>query len=615
MTTRARGKAITPLDHSRPQGSARTPRGAANAGALPHAFVEEVRHAVNIAQVVGEHVSLKRAGRTLKGLCPFHAEKTPSFHVDEAKGFFHCFGCSAGGDVFAFVMRQESMTFPETLRLLAEKAGVQVPERSAPTEADAMRERVLALNHAAQQAFVEQMGSHGAKEALAYLSRRGIGSDIVASFGLGWAPDSWDFLSSSLAGRFEARELTASGLVVARPTGSGVYDRFRARVTFPIRAVSERVVGFGGRLIAAGEPKYLNSPETPVYTKGRHLFGLDRAKSSLHRSGRAILVEGYLDVISLHAHGITEAVAVLGTALTPEQARLLARHAKQVVLHFDGDEAGHRATRRSIELLVAEGLDVRVLELPAGSDPDDRVRSIGGEAHAKALDEAPGFFEYLLRIARKEHDTSSPTGRLAAFNDLLPLVTTVQDRFLREQLEDAACDGLGIKPGLVRDAVRRAVKKGLPVVDVPAQPPEVSHAESALITWLITDDRAREAFREMAGDVVAALPKAAIFQAILDQPRGALRVESVVDGLTEEWQRQLVGRCAVDQHHEPLDFGAVREKVSSFLAELGVSPSHDARRRKHEVVQLLKDALGRNDRVEAARLMSEAHELARTIHR
>ena len=431
-----------------------------NARGFPPGFVDDVRRAVSIAQVVEQHVSLKKAGRTLKGLCPFHSEKSPSFHVDEAKGFYHCFGCGAGGDVFKFVMQLEALNFPEAIRSLAQRAGLAVPERTAPSPADELRERVVAINAAAQEIFRAELtsstsASNGAADALAYLSRRGIGPEVIESFGLGWAPESWSFLGPKLRGRFDERELLASGLLVASDRAKAPYDRFRSRVTFPIRAVSERIVGFGGRIVGDGEPKYLNSPETPVYTKGQHLFGLDRARLGIRRAGFAVLVEGYLDAIALHAHGVDSAVAVLGTALTPEQARLLSRFTRRVVLNFDGDEAGLRASRRSVAVLLAEGIDVRVMALPAGVDPDDRVRAIGGEAYQKEVERAEGFFEFVLRAAAKEHDLSSPTGRIAALQDLLPYLTGVDDPLLRSELVDSAAHGLGVRQELVKDEVRR----------------------------------------------------------------------------------------------------------------------------------------------------------------
>jgi DNA primase len=600
----------------------------ASAG-FPPGFIDDVRRAVSIAQVVEQHVSLKKAGRTLKGRCPFHSEKTPSFHVDEAKGFYHCFGCGAGGDVFKFVMQLEALSFPEAVRSLAARAGLAVPERAAPSPADELRERVLAVNAAAQEVFrAERLSTaraSGAAQALAYLSRRGLAPEVLESFGVGWAPESWTFLGEKLRDRFAERELLASGLLVASDRGKAPYDRFRGRVTFPIRAVSERIVGFGGRIVGDGEPKYLNSPETPVYTKGQHLFGLDRARVGIRRAGHALLVEGYLDVISLHAQGVDCAVAVLGTALTPEQARLLSRFTRKVVLNFDGDEAGLRAARRSVAVLLAEGIDVRVMALPSGVDPADRVRALGGEAYLRGVESAEGFFEFVLRAAAKEHDLSSPTGRVAALQDLLPYLIAVDDALLRSELVDAAAQGLGMRHELVKDEVRRQVTQGRRR-DVaersPASGPasgkvdiEIPHAEALLVAWMIASDRVRAAFRAMvAPGAIDSLPRAAIFRSLLEESGTAFDVARVVERLEDEWQRRHVSALAVASEHEPPPADGLEEKLSDLIDQLGMSPRDAARRRKAEVDRLCDEARRRGDHEAMKPLLAEASELGKAIH-
>ena len=612
------------------------PRREPDSRGFPAGFVDDVRRSVSIAQVVEQHVSLKRAGRTLKGLCPFHSEKTPSFHVDEAKGFYHCFGCSAGGDVFKFVMQLEAASFPEAVRLLAARAGLAVPERTAPSPADELRERIFLINAAAQELFAAELASpskgvNGAAEALAYLERRGIGSDVIASFGLGWAPDSWSFLAGRLAGRFEERELLASGLLVPSDRGNSPYDRFRKRVTFPIRAVSERIIGFGGRIVGDGEPKYLNSPETPAYTKGRHLFGLERARTGIRRAGHAVLVEGYLDVISLHAHGVDTAVAVLGTALTPEQARLLSRFTRRVVLNFDGDEAGLRAARRSVAVLLAEGLDVRVMALPPGVDPDDHVRAVGGTEYAKAVEQAEGFFEFVLRAASKEHDLASPTGRVAALHELMPYVTAVEDPLLRSELVDAACHGLGVRHALVKEEVRRQIGQGkrpIPSRNIPApsgsirapagnieEDSDVSHAESRLISWMLSSGRVRDLFREAVDpEALGRIPRAAIFEAILSEPDGDLDLSGMLDRLPEDWHRRLVSTIAVGSDHEPPSLEGLEGRVVDLVDQLGMTPRDVALRRKAEVDRQIEDARRKGDHETVKQLLAEAIELGRVIH-
>jgi DNA primase len=591
---------------------------------FPAGFIDEVRGATSIARVVEDHVPLKRAGRTLKGLCPFHSEKTPSFHVDEAKGFYHCFGCGAGGDAFKFVMQLESLSFPEAVRQLAERAGIRVPDLRESSPQDELRERLLAINAAAQEAFAQELtsGRGDAPEALAYLKRRGVGSEVVATMGLGFAPDGWRFLGGRLGSRFLERELTASGLLVPSDSGRDPYDRFRKRITFPIRATSERIVAFGGRILGDGEPKYLNGPETPVYTKGRHLFALDRARTGIRKTGFAIVVEGYLDAISLHAHGVDNAVAVLGTALTSDQAKLLSRFTRRVVLCFDGDSAGQRATQRSIPALLAEGCDVRVLTLPDGIDPDDHVRKAGGDAMRRAAEGAGSFLEFLLGAMRTQHDLSSPVGRVAALNEVLPLLASVSDPLLRSELVDATTVGLGLRAELVRDEVRRALRQGQGRVqsiasESPAVAPPISHAEGKLIAWMLADPRARRAVQSRLGErELAGQQLAPVFRAILEKADAPLHAADVVERLSEEWQRRLVSRLAVDQVHEPVDHDSAQldSKIAALVEQLGVTGPEAARRRKAEVDRLMTDALRRGDREEAHRLAVEAQELGRAIN-
>ena len=589
-------------------------------GMFPAGFIDEVRSATGIARVVEEHVSLKRAGRTLKGLCPFHSEKSPSFHVDEAKGFYHCFGCGAGGDVFKFVMQLESLSFPESVRHLAARAGIRVPEMREPSADGDLRERILSINAAAQDAFFAELrsGRGDAPAALDYLTRRGVAEATIETMGIGFAPEGWNFLGSRLSSRFLERELTASGLLVPSDTGRDPYDRFRKRVTFPIRATSERIVGFGGRILGDGEPKYLNSPETPVYTKGRHLFALDRARAGIRKTGFAIVVEGYVDAISLHAHGLDNAVAVLGTALTPEQAKLLSRFTRRIVLCFDGDAAGIRATSRSIPVLLAEGCEVRVLRLPEGVDPDDHVRRAGGDAMRQAAEGAPSFLEFLLGVVKSQHDLSSPVGRVAALNEILPLLTAVGDPLLRSELVDATCHGLGLRPELVRDEVRRILRQGKVRVadDKPvAREQEISHAEGKLIAWMLADPRARQAARlRLDEQALAGQQLQGIFRALLEEPDGPLNAGDVVERLTEDWQRKLVARLAVDDNHEPVDVARLESQIEGLLELLGVHGAEAARRRKAEVDRLMAEALRRGDKDEIRRLAVEAHELSRAIH-
>jgi DNA primase len=368
---------------------------------------ERVRDATDIVQLIGERVQLRRAGRSYKGLCPFHTEKTPSFTVTPDRQIWHCFGCSRGGDVYAFVMEADKVTFPEALRMLADRAGIELPkqERSAGDEAF---DKLYQANALARDFFRASLQSGGAgsagsaetggstggaataaAKARAYLAGRGFEEPWLTRFEVGWAPEGWDGLLTALSKLLPAEVLEQAGLIVRRGDGSGHYDRFRNRVIFPVATASGKIAGFGARAIAEGdEPKYLNSPETPVFRKGRLLYGLPIARPGIRERGEAIVSEGYLDVIRLHANGFTNAVSTCGTALTPDQARLLARLQVNVLLLYDGDDAGVRAADRGLDPLLEAGVSVRVLLLPSGEDPDSFLRKEGAGALTERLTSA-----------------------------------------------------------------------------------------------------------------------------------------------------------------------------------------------------------------------------------
>ena len=360
---------------------------------FPQNFIDDLRLQANIVQVVQEYVPLKRAGRTYKGLCPFHGEKTPSFHVDPDKGFFHCFGCHVGGDVFKFLELHEKVTFPEAVKLLAQKFGVSLPE---PTEGSgnddarrdaALRETLLKIHEVAAAYFREQLASPSGARARQQLKDRGVTPQTTDQLGLGFAPQSRDGLKSRLLAQgFSQALLIQSGLLVQRDTGD-IVDRFRNRLIVPICRDTGSVIAFGGRQMDAdqGGPKYLNSPETPIYSKSRTLYGLNLTKQQIRQVGFAVLVEGYFDFAQVYQSHAAPAVASCGTALTVQQAQLLRRFTSRVVLSFDPDAAGQGAATRSSELLVAEGFDVNVVVLDKGEDPDTFIRKKGADPYRARL--------------------------------------------------------------------------------------------------------------------------------------------------------------------------------------------------------------------------------------
>jgi DNA primase len=364
-------------------------------------IVEEVRAASDIVGVVGSYVSLRKAGRSFKGLCPFHKEKTPSFIVSPERGTFHCFGCGKGGDVFRFIMEIDGVHFPDALRTLAQRAGIRIPDRT-DWRVQERRERLYALLDRAATFYRAALRSGGAAAARRFLASRRLSDETAERFGLGYAPAGWRVLRDhARAAAFTDEELADAGLVVPRPEGAP-YDRFRDRLLFPIQNPGGRVIGFGGRILGEGEPKYLNSPETDLFRKGEGLYGLSLTRGEIRAAGAAILVEGYTDLLALHQAGFRNVVAPLGTAFTPAQARLVRNYAEKVTVLFDGDAAGMQATLRSLETLVAEGLTPSMADLPAGSDPDDLIRAEGPEALAARLERAVPLVPFLLERAYAE---------------------------------------------------------------------------------------------------------------------------------------------------------------------------------------------------------------------
>jgi DNA primase len=454
-------------------------------------FVETVRSAGDIVRVISDYVPLKAAGTRMKGLCPFHEEKTPSFSVDPGTQLFYCFGCQTGGDIFKFVMLYEKVGFREAVELLAERFGVPLP---ASRPRDSRLDRVREAVRLAERLYAERLSGPGGKRCRDYLARRGIRNETVDELGLGYAPDSWDTLRNHLASnRFNPEEMAAAGLVLARKDGSGYYDRFRDRLIFPIRDVSGKTLAFGGRALGDTEPKYLNSPETPAYTKGNHLYGLDRAREAVRRKGFVIVVEGYLDLAALVQAGFDNAVASLGTALTPGQAQLLARYANRVLVSYDGDSAGAAATIRSLDLLLGKGFEVRVVDLPDKLDPDDFIRKEGAQAFGRLVDSAPAYLEFLVSREARRRDLDRPEERVAAANAVLPHLARLDSPIERASWAGRLADALRIEDDLVLQELKRVLKSGKTVIRHrvrDAEPPR--EVESRLVSLMLRFEQGRK---------------------------------------------------------------------------------------------------------------------------
>ena len=391
----------------------------------------ELRSASDIVEVIGEHTKLKKAGRSWKGLCPFHSERTPSFTVDRDKGLYHCFGCGAGGDVIHFVRQIDRLDFPEAVEALAGRFGVTIPKRASRGPRDDRREKLLEALAAAQRFYSAELSKPDSRAAV-YLEKRGVPPDFVKRLGLGHAPDSWDALATALAPAYPEALLAEAGLVQPRSEGRGHYDRFRDRLLFVVRDERGRAVGFGGRALSPEqEPKYLNSPESPVFLKKRLLYGLSEARDAMRKRDRVVLVEGYFDHLALLQAGIEETVASMGTALTPEQAEKLRRLCPAVVVCYDGDSAGRAATRSALQLLHAQGFRARVARLPEGEDPHDVLRAQGAAALAARIEEAPDSLDWLLENVDPNAQGLSSREKMERVRAVLEVLDAIPDRVLR----------------------------------------------------------------------------------------------------------------------------------------------------------------------------------------
>jgi DNA primase len=522
---------------------------------IPEPIIDEVRARADIVEVVGEVVPLKRAGKDFRALCPFHHEKTPSFYVVPAKGFYKCFGCGETGDVFTFLMKRDGLTFQDSVRELARRVGVDVPDPRAGREADEPNRPLYEAVAFADDFFRRQLhdGDAGTK-ARNYLHERGIPDAAVERFGLGYAPDSWRALREE-AHRHDIDDevLHAAGLIKESERGDEPYDRFRDRLIFPIAELGGRVVAFGGRIMARKEnaPKYLNSPETTIYHKGDLLYGLNWAKGAIRREGAALLVEGYMDYISLAARGIEHVVAGLGTALTVAQANLLARYSGKALLLYDSDAAGLRATFRTADALLQAGIHPLVVTLPSGQDPDSIVRRGGAEALAPQLDGALDVLEKKLQMLEERGFFDDIEGVRRALDRLLPTLRATVDPALRDIYTARVAQRTGVRRETLERELDRAAgphgggseprtgnrpRTGQDGGDRRPAPRQDWAAERLLLVVLLTDpSRGVEARRLVAPEDLRDARHREIYQALLEQAEaGELRLSTAAAALAAE---------------------------------------------------------------------------------
>jgi len=432
---------------------------------IPEETITDIKNATSIVDVISESVLLKKQGKNYLGLCPFHSEKTPSFTVSPDKQMFHCFGCSVGGNAFSFLMKQEGLTFPEAARRLAQRAGIEIPVQTMSSKQKQLigeKEAIYHINRTAMELYQDVLLSRetGGKAA-AYLKDRGMDDDMIRRFHLGYAPDGWRFLTD----RFSKKGVPLSraekaGLIVPQKSGRGYYDRFRDRIIFPILDGNGKPVAFGGRAMGDGMPKYLNSPETPVYSKSRSLYGLVEARARCRETGRVHIVEGYFDFLSLYKSGVQNTVATLGTALTLEHIRILKGYADKFVLVYDSDEAGLKAAHRSVGIFMDTGVAAQILILPSGYDPDDYVTQYGSEGFSHAVKEAMGVIDFLVDRAIRTHGLTVE-GKIRIIEDMMEPISSIEDTIARSLYAKKLSEVLEIDEPAIRERLRAYTERKL----------------------------------------------------------------------------------------------------------------------------------------------------------
>jgi DNA primase len=531
----------------------------AEAGSL----AERVKQQADIVRVIGDYVQLKKAGQNFRGLCPFHSEKTPSFNVHPTKQIYHCFGCGQGGDVFKFVMEMEKCPFPDAIRIVAEKCGISLPrpkERSPEERREnQQRSALVEIHREAQTWFVKQLeGTLEGKAARAYLEDRGLDRDTITRFGIGYAPSGGDLLLRHLKSKYPDKLLVESGLI-SRDQSGRLFDRFRRRITFPIANESSKIVAFGARALGDDQPKYLNSPETPIYSKSNVLYHLDRAKDALRRQDFAILVEGYMDAIAVARAGISNVVASCGTALAESQIKLLGRFTKRVIVNYDPDTAGQAATERSITALLENDFEVRVLSLPAigdkKADPDLFIREKGADAYRTQLKSAHPYVDYLITRAR-QMDLTTGEGKRRAVNFLLPYVQRIPNSILRSEWATRIAQQLRLDEPVLRAALSKAAAERRS--EVKLQPELVRGAAKPAERRLIRMLAEAEGFRsELAQHLQAShlhtgLETEKIFAALIASTlSGNPFHASEIGAALEDRDRRLFFEILFEDAHEP----------------------------------------------------------------
>jgi DNA primase len=577
-------------------------------GLISEGIISQIRDRTDIVDIVGQHVNLTHAGQNLKGLCPFHQEKSPSFTVSPSRQIFHCFGCGAGGDVFTFLTRITGASFPETVRDLGRRAGIEVAEQ--PTDSGsvtAQSDRTEQVNQLASQWFIGNLrDERTGAEAREYLAGRGIQQATIDQFGIGMAPAEWDGLVKAMARQgFTPHDLASAGLAIPRKNGTGHYDCFRGRVMLTITDLRKRVVGFGGRVLGDGSPKYLNSPDTLLFKKGQTLFALDVAREAIVRTKTVIVVEGYFDAIALHQAGLSQTVATLGTALTPEHVQLLRRFASKVVLLFDPDAAGIRAALRGLDLFVNSGLGVKVVTLPSGDDPDTYVRKEGPDAFARLEQQAPSLLDFALEHSVKTAEGSTIEGRIRGVDEILRILQKSEHPIEREERIRLVAERFGINqqrlidryPAL-RDRSRPGSSKPTPV------PPQSALSKSApeerdLVYLLLHGQLSPADLRRLRPEAFSSPACRRIVERALAtlEPDGRVGIRRVLDSVVDDPE---CGSLATDLSMREVHFDDPRAHLQGCLNTIDRKRSEAILR---DLIAQLK-AAEREGRVEDARALN-----------
>jgi DNA primase len=580
-------------------------------------FAQTVKQQADIVKVIEGYIRLRKSGaQNYTGLCPFHKEKSPSFSVHAVRQFYHCFGCHESGDVFSFVGKIENVGFPEAVRIVAQKCGIPLPKRefSSPEEAAGarLRARLLELHETATTWFEEQLRGPEGAVAREYLAGRGLTPEGIKAFRIGYAPESFSALRDRLSGMADGETLRASGLFGSKEQEDGgqghLYDRFRKRVTFPISNESGRVIAFTARALDTGEkagPKYINSPETPLYSKGQVLFNMDKARTAIRRDEFALLVEGQMDCISVFLRGIQNVIATSGTAFTEQQVALLRRHTSNVVVNFDPDAAGANAAEKSIALLTEEGFTIKIVTLDDGLDPDRFIRERGVDAYVGALREARRQSDYLIERARQMFPGGSAEQKVKAMNFLLPHIRRMPQKLARDQFAGDAAQKLGIDSAVLREELRQAALRRRDHVEV--RTTALNEVERVLLRALAITDPENEVARRLAADALAQQP--AWFEHLgafaTLQALAGREARDPMEAVADPAQRALLAEALLAETKPPQE-----QEVRSAIQEI---QERAIENRQRELRASIAEAERRGDYAELAILTQQKLELDRAL--